>query len=142
MVRFLLILRRDRREKQGSPPPSGQVIPWLVVVVASFVVPWSLYPAIADESLASLIEPEALWKLSWPLLLGVAAMLLVHRIPRLEGAIPEGDIVVLGKMGDPVVRRVSNGIAEIDVHLRRWPVAGLGLLALVILLGGALMLRA
>jgi hypothetical protein len=68
-------------------------------------------------------------------------MLLLDRWPRRLGAIPEGDIVVLAQAGQPLLRKLSNRIGEIDIHLRRWPMAGLGLIALAILLGGALMLR-
>ncbi|UZF93653.1 complex I subunit 5 family protein [Bosea sp. NBC_00550] len=142
MLHFLMIVRRDTLDNQVSLPPPGQLVPWLVVVAAAFVIPWSLYPAISDEALASLLQPEALWKVLWPMLLGAAVMLFVQRLPRRLGMIPEGDIVVLAQAGGPFVRGFSNGVAEIDAYLRRWPVAGLGLIALAILLGGALMLRA
>lgn len=141
MVHFLLILRRDTLDNPVGSPPLGQLLPWLVVLAASLVIPWSLYPAVSGEPIASLLEPEALWKVSWPMLLGAAVMLFVDRWPQRLGRIPEGDIVVLAQKGGPLVRGISNRIGEIDVHLRRWPAAGLGLIALAILLGGALMLR-
>ncbi|MGO4405373.1 complex I subunit 5 family protein [Bosea sp. RAF48] len=141
MVHFLLIVRRDTIGNPAGSPPLGQLVPWLIVLVASLIVPWSLYPAVSGETVASLLQPEALWKVTWPMLLGAAAMLFVDRLPRRLGAIPEGDIVVLLQKGGPFVRGLSNRIGEIDVHLRRWPAAGLGLIALAILLGGALMLR-
>ena len=97
--------------------------------------------AVSGETIAYLLQPEALWKVTWPLLLGAGAMLLLDRWPRRLGAIPEGDIVVLAQAGQPLLRSLSNRIGEIDIHLRRWPMAGLGLIALAILLGGALMLR-
>lgn len=141
MVHFLLIVRRDAIGNPAGSPPLGQLVPWLIVLAASLIVPWSLYPAVSGETVASLLQPEALWKVTWPMLLGAAAMLFVDRLPRRLGAIPEGDIVVLLQKGGPFVRGLSNRIGEIDVHLRRWPAAGLGLIALAILLGGALMLR-
>lgn len=142
MVHLLLILRRDSADNPVTSPPLGQLVPWLVVAAASLAIPWSLYPAISGETIAYLLQPEALWKVTWPLLLGAGAMLLVRRWPRRLGAVPEGDIVVLAQSGQPLLRSLSNRIGEIDVHLRRWPMAGLGLIALAILLGGALMLRA
>jgi formate hydrogenlyase subunit 3/multisubunit Na+/H+ antiporter MnhD subunit len=141
MVHFLLTVRRDTADNPVASPLLAQLVPWLIVVVASFVIPWSLYPAVSGEAVSSLVQPEALWKVTWPLILGVAAMLLVRRWPRRIGAIPEGDIIVLADEGGPFLRRFSDRIGEIDTHLRRWPVAGLGLTALAVLLGGALMLR-
>jgi len=141
MVHFLLIVRRDTRDNAAASPPLGQFVPWLIVLAASLVLPWSLYPAVSGEAVASLLQPEALWKVTWPMLLGVAVMLFVHRVPQRRGAIPEGDIAVFLQKGGLFVRGVSNRIGEIDVHLRRWPVAGLGLIALAVLLGGALILR-
>lgn len=141
MVHFLLIIRRDTLDNPAATPPLGQLVPWLVVLAASLVIPWSLYPAVSGETVASLLKPAALWKVTWPMLLGAAVTLFVHRWPRRLGTIPEGDIVVLAQKGAPVIVGVSNRVGDIDVHLRRWPVAGLGLIALAILLGGALMLR-
>lgn len=142
MVHLLLILRRYAAEDPAASPPLGQLVPWLVVTAASLVIPWSLYPVIAGEPMAAVAAPEALWKVTWPMLLGVGAMLLVQRWPGRLGLIPEGDIVSAAQAGEPLLRGLSNRIGEIDVHLRRWPAAGLGLIALAILLGGALMLRA
>jgi hypothetical protein len=141
MVHFLLTVRRDTADNPVASPPLAQLVPWLIVAVASFVIPWSLYPAVSGEAVSSLVQPEALWKVTWPLLLGASVMLLVRRWPRRIGAIPEGDFIVLAQEGGPFLRRVSNRIGEVDTHLRRWPVAGLGLTALAVLLGGALMLR-
>lgn len=141
MVHLLLILHSDTADNPAGSPPLGQLVPWLVVLAASLVIPWSLYPVVSGETVASLLKPEALWKVTWPMLLGAAVMLFVHRLPQRLGTIPEGDIVGWAQAAGPFVQGVSNRVGEIDVHLRRWPVAGLGLIALAILLGGALMLR-
>ncbi|MGE3873112.1 MAG: complex I subunit 5 family protein [Parvibaculaceae bacterium] len=141
MLHFLSTVWRDGREKPATSAPLGQIIPWLVVAAASLVIPWSLYPAITGESLAELVEPDALWKITWPMLLGIFAMLLVRRLTSLQGAIPEGDLVVLAESGGPAVQRLVAGAQQADAYLRRWPVAGLWVLGLVILLGGMLMLQ-
>ncbi|WP_332697857.1 complex I subunit 5 family protein [Bosea sp. (in: a-proteobacteria)] len=142
MLHFALVVARDARGNPVSVPPMGQLVPWLAVATASLVLPWSLYPAISGEPLSSLIQPDALWKLLWPMLLGALALLLVRRFERVPGAIPEGDIVVLAEAVTPVIARLAAFVERADAQLRRWPVAGLLLLALAILIGGALMLQA
>lgn len=141
MTHFLLLLAGGATDKPVARPRADRLLPWLVVAVASFVIPWSLYPAVSGETLASLLHPAALWKTTWPLLLGIVATFLVHRLPRLRGSVPEGDIVVLALAGEPAIRRLSDGIERADLWLRRWPVAGLWLLWLAILLGGILVMR-
>lgn len=141
MLHFLLIIRHDKAGEPAAVPPLGQFVPWLVVLAASLVIPWALYPAVSGETIAGLLKPGALWKLVWPMLLGAVVLLFVSRLPHRLGAIPEGDIVALAGTGRPLLRGISDRVGDIDAHLRRWPVAGFGLIALAILLGGALMLR-
>jgi hypothetical protein len=86
--------------------------------------------------------PGALWKMVWPTLLGAIAFIIVRRLKRLPGSVPEGDIVTLAEAGSPLVRRLAADIEQAVTRLRRWPVAGLWLAGLAVLLGGALMLRA
>jgi formate hydrogenlyase subunit 3/multisubunit Na+/H+ antiporter MnhD subunit len=140
MLQFLRIVAGDARANPaaaGAPP--GQVVPWLVVAASSLAIPWALYPAVSGESLVSLVQPEALWKLLWPMALGAGALFIVSRFPKLPGAIPEGDIVVLAEAGGPTLDRALRAIEQADATLRRWPVAGVSLLLIAILLGGALM---
>ncbi|WP_332684318.1 complex I subunit 5 family protein [Bosea sp. (in: a-proteobacteria)] len=140
MLHFLITVLRDARQNPEASAPPGQMLPWLVVAAASLVIPWSLYPAVSGEPVQSLFQAEALWKLLWPMAAGALAMLLVTRLPKLQGALPEGDIVVLAKAGGPALDRLILGIQLADVALRRWPVAGLSLLLIAVLLGGAMML--
>lgn len=142
MLHFLMTVARDARRNPDASAPPGQFLPWLVVAAASLIIPWSLYPAIAGEPVQSLFQAEALWKLLWPMIVGGLAMLIVSRLPKLRGAVPEGDIVVLAKAGGPSLNRLLLGVQRADTTLRRWPVAGLGLLIITALLAGALMLGA
>ncbi|MBS7699425.1 MULTISPECIES: hypothetical protein [unclassified Chelatococcus] len=69
-------------------------------------------------------------------------MLMVRRLTRLPGPIPEGDIVVLAESGKSIVHRLVSGIARGDRVLRRGSTAGISLTGLVILIGDRLMFRA
>ena len=54
MVHFLLIIRRDTRENQGSLPPSGQLVPWLIVTAASLAAATSSHePMNASSTLTA-----------------------------------------------------------------------------------------
>lgn len=140
MLHFIATVARDARENAEASAPPGQTLPWLVVVAASLLIPWSLYPAIAGEPVQALLQAEALWKLLWPMAVGALAMLIVIRLPKLRGAVPEGDIVVLAEAGGPTLGRLVLGIQQADAVLRRWQAGGLALLIIVTLLAGALML--
>lgn len=142
MLHFLITVLRDAKQNPAASAPPGQMLPWLVVAAASLIIPWSLYPAVSGEPVRSLFQAEALWKLLWPMAAGALAMLIVTRLPKLQGALPEGDIVVLAQAGGPALDRLILGIQQVDAGLRRWPVAGLSLLLIAVLLGGAMMLGA
>jgi len=130
-------------EGSGSFRPDGTwglIIPFLVVVLASFVLPWWLYPAITGDALASVWQLGSLWKLIWPMLLGAAVFILLRRFDSIAGTIPEGDILALAERQAPLLSRLAAAIEGLDRSLRQWPVAGLLLIGLAILLGGRFLL--
>lgn len=141
MLHFLRVVRAGAATDHDARAPMAETLPWLVVTAASLILPWSLYPAISGESLASLVSTEALWKLLWPMALGALAMLGLSRLTALQGAIPEGDILHSLRRGAPLLQGFLTRIGQVDAVLRRWPVGSLLLIALVVLLGGALQSR-
>jgi formate hydrogenlyase subunit 3/multisubunit Na+/H+ antiporter MnhD subunit len=141
MLHFLRVVRSDAAADSNARAPMAEILPWLAVTAASLILPWSLYPAISGESLSSLLAPEALWKLFWPMALGALAMLGLSRVTGLQGAIPEGDILNLLRRGAPLLRGFLMRIGEADAVLRLWPVGSLLLILLVVVLGGALQSR-
>ncbi len=142
MLHFIMTVARDARQLPQASASLVQIVSWLVVAAASLTVPWSLYPEIAGESVASLLAPDALWKVAWPMLVGALAFFAVRRMTRLPGSIPEGDIIILAEAGNPLVHWLTASIEKADTRLRRWPIAGLWLIGLAVVLGGAMMLRA
>jgi multicomponent Na+:H+ antiporter subunit A len=138
MLHFLHRLRMIAApDLQGSGPP-GLVWPWLGMAFAAVAVPWALFLSAGIGTLADVLAPSALWEMLWPVLLGGAlAVGLRHfsdRVPR----VPEGDVVVLGA---PLARAgAASGAAleRAESVLRLWPVAGLSLLMLTLMLGAAL----
>jgi formate hydrogenlyase subunit 3/multisubunit Na+/H+ antiporter MnhD subunit len=139
MLHFLRTLMREAVAEPNSRAPTGEMLPWLVIVAVSLVVPLSLYPAISGESLSYILSPESLWKLLWPMALGAILMVGLSRFRNLPGRIPEGDIVGLLPGAMPFVHRVVARIGDVDAELRRWPTASLLLIGFAVLLGGTLM---
>lgn len=72
----------------------------------------------------------------------LALWVAVSRLPKLPGAIPERDIVVLAEAGVPALGRLVLAAGRADTILRRWQVAGLSLLIVATLVAAALALGA
>lgn len=140
MLHFIAVLARDTAQNADGTAPKGQVIPFLAVLIASFVLPWWLYPSLTGGALAEIWQLDSLWKLVWPMLLGAAVFVLFRRVKSIAGAIPEGDILVLAERQAPRLSRLAAAIEQLDRALRQWPVAGLLLIGLAILLGGRFLL--
>jgi hypothetical protein len=72
-------------------------------------------------------------------LLGALAMLALWRWGERLPRVPPGDMLILGAPLTRLMSAVGAGIEALDRGLRQWPVAGLSLLILSLLIwGGAL----
>jgi formate hydrogenlyase subunit 3/multisubunit Na+/H+ antiporter MnhD subunit len=142
----LLMLHFLRRLVQTVPPdseaalpPAGYTWPWLIMAFAAVAVPWALYPTAESGSALEALAPGTLWAALWPVLLGGALAVGLwrwgHRLPR----VPEGDVVVVGEAALRATVPWGEAIERADAYLRRWQVASLSLLALVIILGAAML---
>ena len=129
----------------GDAPPSprepaarGPELAALALAVCSLglgLVPWEAYLAVPRVSLSSALQPDALWKVLWPILGGaVVAILLGRWGPRPPRAVA---------MAAPA-RRAAVAVGDlfewIDGALRQWPTASLSLLALVMAFGVAILM--
>jgi hypothetical protein len=105
---------------------------------AAVAVPWGLFLAGGIGTLAEALAPAALWAALWPVLLGgllaVALRLLGHRLPR----VPEGDVVAVAERLTRTSLPWGDALVRADAALRQWPIAGLSLLAITVILGVAL----
>ncbi|MGC2198623.1 MAG: proton-conducting transporter membrane subunit [Stellaceae bacterium] len=138
MLYFLRRLVQTARRDPGAPPP-GYTWPWLTIAFAAVAVPWALYPAAESGTLLEVLAPGTLWAALWPVLIGgvlaVGLWRWGHRLP----CVPEGDVVVLGEAAIRATVPWGEAIERADAWLRQWPVATLSLIALVIILGAAMM---
>ncbi len=139
VLHFVHRLRRSAPDERDAAPPAGLVVPWALLAVAAVIVPWWLYLAAPPGTLDNPLAPKALLAASVPMIAGALAVLALERwargrLPR----IPQGDIAV---MIEPATRALSHGgamLAALDRALRRWPAAGLALVALVVFFGWAM----
>jgi len=139
----LLMLHFLRRLVQTAPrapaaAPTGYTGPWLIMAVMAVAVPWALFPATGSGSSFQVLAPGPFWSALWPVLTGgVLALGLwwwTDRLPR----VPAGDIVVAGEAAIRSVVPWAEAIERADAYLRRWPVASLLLLGLLIVLAVAM----
>jgi len=139
----LLMLHFLRRLAQTAPrasaaAPAGYTWPWLAMAVMAVAVPWALFSATGSGSPFQVLAPAPFWSALWPVLIGgVLALGLwwwTDRLPQM----PAGDIVVAGEAAIRSVVPWAEAIERADAFLRRWPVASLLLLSLVIVLAAAM----
>jgi formate hydrogenlyase subunit 3/multisubunit Na+/H+ antiporter MnhD subunit len=138
MLHFLHRLHRSAAPDGAAAAPAGIILPWLAMALAALALPWALFPIAGIGSLAGAFAPAALWAALWPVLLGVALAALLRpsgdRLPQ----VPEGDVVVLVERVARVGPAWGEPLARAEHVLQRWPVAGVALLALVVILGAAI----
>jgi len=85
------------------------------------------------------LAPGTLWAALWPTLIGAVLHVVLWRWKDRVPRVPEGDIVVVGETAVRATAVWGEAIERADGYLRRWPVANLSLLMLVIILGVAML---
>ena len=139
MLHFLRCLRHASPIASPASAPAGLVVPWLAVAVATVVLPWAVYPAIANAPWRAALAPAVLWEALWPVLVGaLLASVLQRRLPSVP-RVPPGDVLTLAMRAAPAARRLAAAAVRIDARLLQWPVAGVLLVALTLVLAAALL---
>jgi hypothetical protein len=141
----LLMFHFLRRLVQTAPAASGikaiaLSAPWLTCAVAAIAVPWVLFPAAESGTSLQALAPEGFWSSLWPVLVGGMMAFGLWRWEDRLPRIPPGDIVVAGEPAVRAVLRWEEHIERADAYLRRWPVASLLLMSLVIVLTAAMLM--
>ena len=139
MLHFLYRLAADMPRDTQIAAPRGLVVPWLAIACATVAVPWLLYPRIAGGTLHDALAPKELWAAFWPALIGGVLTVGLRRWWHLLPRIPAGDVLVFGKPAARAADHVGAAMESIDWHLRQWPVAGVVLLVVTIILAGTVL---
>ncbi len=138
MLHFLHRLLASAAPDPSASAPVGLSLPWLFMFVAALGAPWMLYSATGVGTWSDALQPGILWEALWPILIGAGLALGLWRWGRYLPQAPEGDIVVVGRPAMRVLVRGQEALERVEGVLRQWPVAGLSLLLLILILGGML----
>jgi formate hydrogenlyase subunit 3/multisubunit Na+/H+ antiporter MnhD subunit len=138
MLHFLHRLAASASPDSAAAAPWGIALPWMLMFVAAIGVPWTLYSVTGMGTGYDALQPGILWAALWPLLIGAGLALGLWRWGRYLPRVPEGDIVVVGQLAMRVIVRWGDVLERAEGVLRQWPVAGLSLLTLILILGGVM----
>ena len=143
MLHFLVRLGATRADTASVGSTGGpgmqRVLAWWAMALAALVLPWMLLPVLGlgpwHASFVAALTPAELWKALWPLMLGATAGAAVWRWGERLPRVPPGDLLAgLGPLRGMAVA-VGAAVESLDARLRRWPVAGVALLLIAVLLG-------
>jgi multicomponent Na+:H+ antiporter subunit A len=138
MLHFLFRLVANSEQDSRATLSMGLVLPWLAVAFCAVALPWALYPRIASTSLYEAFAPKELWAALWPVMIGGLLTIGLRRWGHLLPRIPAGDVLVLGGEAMRTARGVGAAIERVDRPLRQWPVAGLLLMLLTVVLAATM----
>ena len=138
MAHFLHRLTANTASDPSAAAPIGLALPWIMMFAAAVAIPWMLYSATGIGAWSDALQPKMLWAALWPILIGVGLAFALWRWGRYLPQAPEGDIVVVGQPAMRVVIRGEEALERVEGVLRQWPVAGLSLLMLILILGGVM----
>ena len=119
-----------RFDATASPAPLIRF--WPACAIGALLLPYLLFPFVGDFSDA--FSLSKLWDDVWPILAGGILALSLAGVADHLPTIPTGDTIVFGEAAFD--RALSSGALfdRIDAAFRRWPAAGLALLAITLVL--------
>jgi multicomponent Na+:H+ antiporter subunit A len=135
MLHFLNHLVATSARETPRAGASRLSLPWLAMAFASVAIPWALYLTVMGGSLSDALALVAIWSSVWPVLLGGVLAVGLWRWGGSLPEIPEGDVVVLvAEDARGLARATGSKLERLDGVLRQWPVAGVSLLAVAVVL--------
>ena len=138
MLHFVRCLSMKHASEPDAVAPLGMSVPWLVMFAAALLIPWLLYPVVTGGTYSELWQAKALWAGTWAVLGGALLAVGLWRWSRYLPALPEGDIVVVAQPVLRVLMRYTDALVQIEHQLRKWSVASLSLLLLLLLFGAVM----
>ncbi len=105
---------------------------WPVIALGAVFLPWLLYPAVGD--LSEVVTFGKLWDGLWPIMIGAGLAIALQRWGKALPRIPAGDTVVVAEAAFKASFGLSAFFENMDARLRQWPIGGLSLLAIALVL--------
>ncbi|WP_442755379.1 complex I subunit 5 family protein [Methylocystis sp. JAN1] len=116
-------------------PGLGTIGPWLVVTIASAVIPAFYFMATTRDA-PSQLSYRLFWESLWPVLAGAVLAALSWRwIDRAPQA-PEGDVAAFIGSAMRPIRSVGSYVERGEKVFQRWPVAAAALIATALTVAG------
>jgi hypothetical protein len=135
MLHFLCRLAASSAASATSTVPARLALPWLAMALACVVVPWAIYLTVMDGSIADVVARATLWSAFWPCLLGGALAIGLRRVGGRLPRVPDGDIAGVVVAGATRFARAMGVLLDrLDEVLRQWPVAGVALVGVAVVL--------
>jgi formate hydrogenlyase subunit 3/multisubunit Na+/H+ antiporter MnhD subunit len=125
--------------KDAGRAPAGLLLPWLVMAAAALALPWLLYAPAGLGAAAAALQPVALWQALWPVAAGAGLALVLRGLADALPAVPEGDVAAAIAPAMRGTRRIGTWFEQLDVALRGWTVASVGLVLVSVAIGLALL---
>jgi formate hydrogenlyase subunit 3/multisubunit Na+/H+ antiporter MnhD subunit len=135
MLHFLCRLAVSSAASATSTVPVRLALPWLAMALACVVVPWAIYLTVMDGSIADVVARATLWSAFWPCLLGGVPAIGLRRVGGRLPRVPDGDIAGVVVAGATRFARAMGVLLDrLDEVLRQWPVAGVALVGVAVVL--------
>ena len=134
MIHFLRRVAAGASPASGAQAAAGLVWPWRLLFLAALLLPWMLAPVAGIRPWAALTDWYAIWSGLWPVLAGGVLALALQRWGERLPRVPEGDLLGLFKDAPQWANAVGERLERTETRLRQWPVAGVLLLVLTLLL--------
>ena len=119
-----------RYDATESPAPLVRF--WPAAAIGALVLPYVFFPLVG--SFADALAPSKIWDGLWPVLVGGVLALGLARVADRLPRIPSGDTIVGFEAAFDRSLRAGALFDRLDAAFRRWPAAGLALLAIVLAL--------
>ncbi|MFO1157970.1 MAG: proton-conducting transporter membrane subunit [Reyranellaceae bacterium] len=133
MSHFLATLARKASQHPEPAPGAAGLWAWRATAAAAVGLPWLLYGIVAGDPAAAL-APAVLLAAAWPVAAGVGLWFVLRpwldRLPRL----PAGDGLAMLETVFVSVCRLGDAAMWLDLRWRAWPLAGVSLLAVALVL--------
>ena len=134
MLHFVSRLPFSRRfDATASATPLVRSWPWSAG--AALLLPYILFPFLG--AFGDALSLARLWDALWPVLAGAVLTLGLARVSDRLPRIPTGDTIVIGEAAFEGSLASGTLFDRVDAVFRRWPAAGLALLAITLALAYA-----